>query len=93
MHAVAVTVDIDPDRADEADKLLNETVVPNVKQQPGFISGTWARSADKSRGHSMVLFDSEEHANAGAEVARAMPPEGAPVKVLMAHVFEVMAQA
>jgi quinol monooxygenase YgiN len=93
MHAVLVKVEIDASRSDEASDLLQTFTIPTVKQQPGFISGTWFRSADRKTGRSLLLFESEDAANATADRVRQGPPEGAPVKFVSAEVFEVMAQA
>jgi len=93
MHVIVVTVAIDPARADEAEAMLHSTVVPDVKQLPGFVSGTWARSADGTKGHSVVIFENEDAANAAVGQARQGPPSGAPVKTLYAEVYEVIAQA
>jgi hypothetical protein len=93
MHAVIGTVDIDANRADEAIGLLRSFVVRNAKQAPGFIRGTWCRSADGTRGHSVVLFQSEATAKAAAERVAHGPPPGAPVRFVSAEVFEVLAQA
>ncbi len=93
MHAVLGAVEIDTSRADEAAELLNTFTVPTVKQAPGFISGTWFRSLDGTRGHGLLLFDSEDAANAAAQRAAEGPPPGAPVKFVSAEVFEVAAQA
>lgn len=93
MHGVVVTVEIDTRRLDEANELLNTFTVPTVKQVPGFISGTWMRSADGTQGRGVVLLESEEAANAMAGQAAQGPPEGAPVKFISAEVFEVLAQA
>ena len=93
MHAIVVTVEIDPARADEAEAMLHSTVVPDVKQMPGFVSGTWARSADGTKGHSVVIFENEDAAKAAVGQARQGPPPEAPVKTLYAEVYEVVAQA
>jgi hypothetical protein len=93
MHAVIGTIEIDENRADEATELLNSFAVPNAKQAPGFISGTWYRSADGTRGHSVVLFESEATAKAAAERVAQGPPPGAPVRLVSTDVFEVLAQA
>jgi hypothetical protein len=93
MQAVIGTVEIDAHRADEAFDLLNSFAVSNAKQAPGFISGMWCRSADGTRGHSVVLFESEATAKAAAERLAQGPPPGAPVRVVSADVFEVLAQA
>ena len=93
MHAVVVTVGIDAAHGDTATEMLHSTVVPDVKSTPGFVSGTWARSEDGTKGHSLVIFENEAAAKAAASQARQGPPPGAPVKVLYAEVYEVLAQA
>jgi hypothetical protein len=93
MHAVIGTVEIHANRTDDAIELLNNFTVPNAKQAPGFMSGTWCRSADGTRGHSVVLFESEATAKAAAERVAHGPPPGAPVRFVSADVFEVLAQA
>jgi tRNA A58 N-methylase Trm61 len=70
MHAVVVTVEIDADRAEEARELLETFTIPTAKGMPGFISGSWMRSADKTRGTGVVILDSEDAANALAGRAR-----------------------
>ena len=67
MHAVMGTIEIEAGRADEAIELLNSFAMPNARQAPGFITGRWCRSADGTRGHSVVLFETEATANAAAE--------------------------
>ena len=93
MHAVVATVEIDTAHADKAQEMLHSTVVPDVKATPGFVSGTWARSEDGTRGHSLVLFENEETAKAALAQAKQGPPPGAPMKILYAEVYEVLAQA
>ena len=93
MHALVITVGIEAERGDEATAMLHSQVVPDVKAMPGFVSGTWARSEDGTRGHSVVLFEDGEKANAAlAQVKQGPPPEG-PVKILYAEIYEVLAQA
>jgi hypothetical protein len=93
MHAVIGTVEIDATRTDEAIDLLNNLAVPSAKRAAGFIRGTWCRSANQTRGHSIVLFESEATARAAAERLAQRPPPGAPVRFVSADVFEVLAQA
>jgi hypothetical protein len=93
MYAVLGNVEIDSSRADEAADLLNNYTVPMVKQAPGFVSGTWARSADGTHGQSLIVFENEAAAKAAAERAAAGPPPGGPVTFVSAEVFEVLAQA
>jgi hypothetical protein len=93
MHGVLVSVEIEAQRADEARELLHTFTVPMVKKAPGFISGTWMRSLDGTRGRGVILLDSEDAANALVSQVAQGPPEGAPVKFVSAEVFEVLAQA
>lgn len=93
MHALFVQVTIDPARTDEAEALLHSETVPRVKQAPGFVSGTWMRAADGSRGQSVLLFESADAAQATAErIPSVVLPDG-PVTIASTEVFEVLAQA
>jgi heme-degrading monooxygenase HmoA len=65
MHAVVVRVNIADFEASRKD--LREKVVPRVSQAPGFVAGYWTRSDDGRGGLSMIIFESEEAARAGAE--------------------------
>ena len=89
MHAVVVKVRID-DGAN-AEKQLQETVVPRVKSAPGFVAGYWTRSDDGDSGLSMLVFESEEAAKAVAEVIGAQVPYG--VTFVNAEVRRVVASA
>ena len=93
MYAIVVTVDIEADRADESVKLLEEFTIPAVKSEDGFVRGAWLRTNDKSNGRGVVLFDTEEQANAAARTAQQGPPPGAPVTVRSVEVFEVVGEA
>ena len=84
MHAVIVEVEI-VDVAEARQGL--EDVVANVKQAPGVVAGYWVR-LDAGHGTSVVVFETEEQANA------AKPPAGgdAPgVKMTSSRVGEVLA--
>jgi hypothetical protein len=93
MHGMFVTVDIDTDRGDEVQKLLQEFTIPMAKSQDGFQRGVWLRSTDGSIGRGVVLFDSEEHASAAAERVKQGPPPGAPVTFRSVEVFRVVGEA
>ncbi len=67
MHPLLVTVRIEPGRIEEAQAQLETTVVPRVKETPGVVSRYWTRSSDGQHGFSLVLFESEETAQAAAE--------------------------
>jgi heme-degrading monooxygenase HmoA len=71
MYAVVATVDITDGEA--ATKALAEQVIPMVKQAPGFVGGYWVR-LDEGHGTSVVVFETEEQARAGApEVGGGLP--------------------
>jgi len=89
MHAVVVRVTINDQEA--AEQRLKEDVVPSVSQAPGFVAGYWTRKADSDQGLSMVIFESEEAANAAAERIPSMVPEA--VTLNDVEVREVVASA
>jgi hypothetical protein len=71
MHAVVVRVTIS-DR-DVAESHLREQVVPGVSQAPGFVAGYWTRKDDSGVG--MVVFESEDAAQAMSERVPSMVPD------------------
>jgi hypothetical protein len=73
MHALVIEVSIEPGHAGEGQTELETRVVPAVKQAPGVVGGYWSESPEGDHGHSMVLFETEEAARAGAEMARNGP--------------------
>ena len=87
MHAVVVTVRISDQEA--AESHLRENVVPGVSQAPGFVAGYWTRKDDS--GLAMVVFDSEETANAMRERVPSLAPEE--VTIENVDVREVVANA
>jgi hypothetical protein len=93
MHAVLVSVEIEAERADEVRELLDTFTIPRAKQARGFISGTWMRSVDGTRGRGVILLESQDAANALVSLVSQGPPAGAPVRFVSAEVFEVLAQA
>jgi hypothetical protein len=88
MHAVVVRVTINEREA--AEEALKGEVVPTVSQAPGFVAGYWTRG-EGSDGLSMVIFESEEAANAAAERIPSSVPEA--VTLNEVEVREVVASA
>lgn len=92
MHAVFVVSEIDANRGAGAEAMLKDRLAPQIKQAPGFVSGTWARSADGKEGRSMVVFETEEAARTVlASITEGMPSD-APVKIITTSVLEVVLQ-
>ena len=77
MHAVVVRVSIHD--FETAKKGLKENVIPAVTQAPGFVAGYWTRSQDGSNGIGMILFDSQESADAASGPIRAGATHGVTV--------------
>jgi hypothetical protein len=88
MHAVIVDVSIGD--VETAQKELREQVVPRVSQAPGFVTGVWLSPAE-GKGHSVVVFESEEAAKGMAGQVRSMPPST--VTIDNVQVREVVAHA
>ena len=87
MHAVVVQVTVND--AEAATAFLNDELVPRVSQAPGFVAGYWVRLGDNGR--SIVVFESEDAANAALENVNRQP--GDFVTVESAEVGEVVASA
>jgi hypothetical protein len=87
MHAVVVRVTVN--EAERAQEELQNRVVPNVSQAPGFVAGYWTRSG--SDGLSMVVFESEDAARQMADRVPQTIPEFVTLKDV--EVREVVANA
>jgi hypothetical protein len=89
MHAVVVTVTRhDPAKSEEA---VRNDVAPRVSKMPGFVAGYW--TAAGASGLSMVIFESEETAQAAAEMVRGGQVAPDTVTVDNVEVREVVASA
>jgi len=53
MHAIVVTVAIEPGQAEASQAILNEQVVPRVAAASGFSTGFWTQGAARTDGLSM----------------------------------------
>ena len=92
MYAVVGSSDIDLERTEEAESVVRDQLIPRISQAPGFVSATFTRSAE-GKGHSMVVFDSEEAAQAvGANAAGMLPADG-PITLLSIEVCQVTGSA
>ncbi|HEY5109526.1 MAG TPA: hypothetical protein VII96_07935 [Acidimicrobiales bacterium] len=60
---------------EDADKMLQEIVVPTAKAQPGFQSGTWLHDG-AGNGMGVIVFATAEDAEAAKGVLT--PPPGGP---------------
>ncbi len=87
MHAVVVTVSISDHEA--AQSHLREQVVPGVAQAPGFVTGYWTRKDESGLG--MVIFESEDAAEAMSQRVPSMAPDVVTIENI--EVREVVAHA
>jgi hypothetical protein len=71
VHAVVVRVTLEDIEASRSD--LRERVVPGVSQAPGFVTGYWTRKDDS--GLAMVIFESEDAAEAMRERVPSLAPD------------------
>ena len=89
MHAIFVNVTINDGEA--ATDHLRNTVVPNVSQAPGFVSGSWARIEGGSKGRATILCESEEAARGLAD--NITPPEDKSAEIDSIEIGEVVERA
>jgi hypothetical protein len=87
MHAVVVRVTVSNSEASE--QRLRDEVVPQVSSAPGFQAGYWTRDGDS--GLAMVIFDSEENAQAAAGRVPTTIPEDVTLEGVDVH--QVVASA
>ena len=66
MHTLVVQMSTDPSRADEVESHLRDDVAQWARRQSGFVEGQWLRTRDGRNALGLVVFSSEEAANAAA---------------------------
>lgn len=91
MHALFVVSKLDPKRMDEAERMLRDVMVPKIKESPGFVSGTWARTPD-GHARSIAIFSSEEAARKTFDNVGGRIPKEAPIQIQENHLLEVFLQ-
>jgi hypothetical protein len=89
MHAVVTTATVHD--VENGRTHLTEQVIPQLRQAPGFVSAQWVRTGDKGTG--MIIFESEDAAQAVAEQLRANLPPADVVTVESVDVGEVVERA
>jgi hypothetical protein len=87
MHAVVLMVTINDPEA--AISKLRQEVVPVVREAPGLVTGHWTRKGDSGIG--MIVFESEDAANAASEQAEAAANADENVTLNSVEVREVVA--
>lgn len=95
-HARVAEFEGDPNRIDEAVKLLETNVLPNVRNLPGFQGGFWIIDRASGKGAGVTLFDSSASLAANREAANAIRERTAaqmPGKVGEFKEYEVLTRA
>jgi hypothetical protein len=87
MHAVVLMVTLNNFEA--AVSRLREEVIPAIEQAPGLVAGYWTRKDDSGIG--MIVFESEDAANAASEQAEAAANADENVTLNSVEVREVVA--
>jgi hypothetical protein len=72
MHAVLVSVSVEAGKEDDGVKFLESDVLPLIRQAPGLVAGYWM-APQGGHGWSVVVFESEEAANAARQMAENGP--------------------
>jgi hypothetical protein len=90
MHAVVVRSTLHD--VEQGRSFLRQEGIPRVRQAPGFVTAHWVRLGEDS-GTSMIIFESEEAAQAAAEQLRTNPPPESAVTINSIEIGEVVEQA
>ena len=90
MHAIVVRVELpEGGTVEQGRQMVNEQVIPRVRQLAGFRGGYWLAPQTGRDGVSFLLFEDEQSARDAA--AGLQPPP--PVRLVSAEVREVVASA
>ena len=92
MHALLVTADVEPGHEEEGLEYL-QTVLPQLQQAPGLLSGYWLATTKDGESLAIVLFEDEASARLMAQIGLQNTPQppgatfrGAEVREIVAHI-------
>ena len=89
-HAIVMQVKLPQERSpDDAQRMLEEVVIPLAKSQVGFENGTWLHDG-KGSGMGVIVFATAENAESAQAVLK--PPPGGP-EMVSSELYEVGGQA
>lgn len=79
---------------EDAQKQLEEVVVPRSKSAKGFVSGIWSRHTSGKKGVGVSVFETEQDASDFVSMVQSTPPpDDTAVEIQSMEVYEVGAQA
>jgi hypothetical protein len=92
MHALLVTADVEPGYEEEGLEYLR-TILPQLEQIPGLVSGYWLATTKEGESLAIVFFENEESAQEMAQIGLPNAPQppgatfrGAEVREVVAHI-------
>ena len=92
MHALLVTADVEPGHEEKGLEYLR-TMLPQLEQIPGLLSGYWLETTGDGESLAIVLFENEGAAQAMAQIGLPNAPQrpgatfrGAEVREVVAHI-------
>jgi quinol monooxygenase YgiN len=92
MHALLVTADVEAGHEEEGLEYLR-TMLPQLQQVPGLLSGYWLATTDNGESLAIVLFENEASAQQMAQMGLEDAPQppgasfrGAEVREVVAHI-------
>jgi quinol monooxygenase YgiN len=92
MYALLVTADVEPGKEEEGLQYLR-TMLPQLKQIPGLLSGYWLATTKDGESLAIVLFENEGDAQEMAQIGLPNAPQppgatfrGAEVREVVAHI-------
>jgi hypothetical protein len=89
-HAVVMQVNLPQGGSpDDAQRMLEDVVVPLAKSQAGFQNGIWLHD-DQGTGRGVIVFDTAANAESAQGVLK--PPPGGP-ELVSSEIYVVGAQA
>jgi hypothetical protein len=90
MHALLVTADVEPGREEEGLEYLR-TMLPQLQQIPGLLSGYWLATTKDGESLAIVIFENEGSAQEMAQIGLANAPQPPGATFRVAEVREVIA--
>ena len=94
MYGVIIEVKVNPNREQEALRMLREVIVPRARAHRGFSAGYWLKALQSDVLRAVQIFDTEADVRAMAErISSEGPPPGAPVSLASVDTYEVIAEA
>lgn len=90
MHALLVTADVEPGHEEEGLAYLR-TMLPQLEQVPGLLSGYWLATTGNGESLAIVVFENEASAREMAQMGIQNAPQPPGATFRRAEVREVVA--